>query len=248
MLSLEKDFTLNGFGPVGNEDILKFTPTALGAATAGRWSLYFDGSDVGLDANNDNEDIKAIDFDGAGRLVISVRGTFDALGVKGDDKDLFVFTATSLGNNTAGNWAVRFDGSDIKLKADLRSVWLDNSTNELYLTAENSFAVTGNGPPPNSTVQGDANDIFVCKQLGLGANTICTVRFHLDVGKLGLVQSGVDGISIGRLPTVQASNQVTGASAVDDTVETPGDDVEEEDIPSAEQEAGYSFFLPGVVR
>jgi hypothetical protein len=35
-----------------DEDILIFTPTSLGANTAGSWGLFFDGSDVGLTANS----------------------------------------------------------------------------------------------------------------------------------------------------------------------------------------------------
>jgi hypothetical protein len=99
LLSVEKDMNLAGFGPVGDEDVLQFTPTSLGLNnTRGTFSLYFDGSQHGLEASNDNEDIKALDLDGSGNLVVSPHGPFKALGVKGENEDLFTF------NTTSANW------------------------------------------------------------------------------------------------------------------------------------------------
>ena len=48
LMSFDTDFTLSGFGAVDDSDILRFTPTSTGSTTAGTWSWYFDGSDVGL--------------------------------------------------------------------------------------------------------------------------------------------------------------------------------------------------------
>ena len=48
--------TLTGSG----EDLLRFVPSLLGPATAGAWSIYFDGSDVGLSGSTENIDAIAV--------------------------------------------------------------------------------------------------------------------------------------------------------------------------------------------
>jgi hypothetical protein len=102
-----------------DEDLLAFTPTSLGATTAGSWSLYFDGSDVGL-STNDNEDINALDIQETGglpSLFFSTLGAFSVTGVSGADEDIFAFTPSSLGGTTAGTFGpgLAFDGSTFGL-------------------------------------------------------------------------------------------------------------------------------------
>jgi myo-inositol-hexaphosphate 3-phosphohydrolase len=94
-----------------DEDLLLFTPTSLGPATAGTWSLYFDGSDVGLSSSD--EDVDAAAIDGTGRLCLSTTGAFAVTGRSGADEDVFVFTPSSTGPSTAGSFSptLRFDGS-----------------------------------------------------------------------------------------------------------------------------------------
>jgi len=93
-----------------DEDILEFTPTTLGDTTSGGWSLYFDGSDVALDASS--EDVDALDLLG-GNIYLSTAGNFAVTGVSGADEDVFICTVTSLGNVSACNFssALYFDGS-----------------------------------------------------------------------------------------------------------------------------------------
>lgn len=45
--------TLPGGVVATANDLVKFTPTSLGSVTAGTWSMYFDGSDVGLSTSNE---------------------------------------------------------------------------------------------------------------------------------------------------------------------------------------------------
>jgi hypothetical protein len=95
-----------------DEDLLRFVPASLGTTTAGTWSLYFDGSDVGL-ASNDNEDVDAAAVDAIGKIYLSTIGGFTVTGRSGADEDVFVFTPASLGDTTAGSYspALFFDGS-----------------------------------------------------------------------------------------------------------------------------------------
>jgi hypothetical protein len=48
LLSLNATLSINPLVSVTNADIIRFTPTSLGDTTAGTFSWYFDGSDVGL--------------------------------------------------------------------------------------------------------------------------------------------------------------------------------------------------------
>ncbi len=107
--------TKGSFGVSGlsgrDEDIAAFTPASLGASTSGTWSMYFDGSDVGM--TNSDEDIYGLAVDGAGRIYISTKGNFSVSGASGADEDVFIFTPISLGSSTQGTFdsILFFDGS-----------------------------------------------------------------------------------------------------------------------------------------
>jgi hypothetical protein len=105
LLSLDAPITLAGVGSVDDSDILRFTPTSMGATTAGTFSLYFVGATAQLDT--DNEDIDAIGFAPDGRLLISTRSDFNVgSSITGKDEDLLAF---DMSNST---WSFYFDGSD----------------------------------------------------------------------------------------------------------------------------------------
>ncbi|MEO7840357.1 MAG: CARDB domain-containing protein, partial [Anaerolineales bacterium] len=95
-----------------DEDVLAFTSTSLGNSTSGTWSLYFDGSDVGL-GETSGEDVDALDVTSNGNIYLSTAGDFATNGVAGADEDVFVCTPTSVGNITSCNYlpALYFDGS-----------------------------------------------------------------------------------------------------------------------------------------
>jgi len=95
-----------------DEDILVFTPTSLGANTSGTWAIYFDGSDVGLSTNS-NEDIDALDVDSFGNIYLSTLGDFAVTGVTGFDEDVFVCAPAALGSVTSCVFdpVLFFDGS-----------------------------------------------------------------------------------------------------------------------------------------
>jgi hypothetical protein len=98
-------------GLIGNdEDLLLFTPTSLGANTSGTWTLYFDGSDVGLTANP-AEDVDATWADPSGALYLSTTGNFSVPGLSGDGSDVFVCNPISLGDATACAFTPYWDGS-----------------------------------------------------------------------------------------------------------------------------------------
>ena len=192
LLSLAaSDFPLSGFGTVDDSDILRFTPTSLGTSTAGSFSWYFDGSDVGLASSG--EDIDAIAFGPDGRLLISTGGSFSGTGGSGADEDLFAFTGTT-GAATSGTFGLYFDGSDVGLNTasseDVNGVWVDVSTGRIYLTTLGSFSVSG--------LSGDGSDIFVCVPASTGGYTLCSFGpgLYWDGSANGFGGEVTDGIDI----------------------------------------------------
>ncbi|BAY61484.1 beta-L-arabinobiosidase [Calothrix brevissima NIES-22] len=191
LFSLNSSLTLDGVGKVDKQDIVKFTPTSTGNNTAGSFSLYFDGSDVGL--TKSDEAIDGIAFTKDGQLVISTTGKYDVPGasgnITGNDKDLLAFNATSLGVNTAGTWNLFFQGSDVGLtdsSEDIDGIWID-SNNKLYFTTKGAFQVPG--------VTGNGADIVTFTPTSLGDITSGNYASFLDGANIGLVGVVVDGFT-----------------------------------------------------
>jgi hypothetical protein len=103
---------ISGLSGLQDEDLLQFTPTQLGATTAGAWVIYFDGSDVGLSDSN-NEDTSGVWVDPAnGDIYLTALGAFSVSGVSGDGADIFVCTPASTGSNTTCTYSLYWDGSE----------------------------------------------------------------------------------------------------------------------------------------
>ena len=190
LLSFVGATTIPNVGSVDDSDIVRFTPTSTGSTTAGTFSMYFDGSDVGLTSNS--EDVDAIGIAPDGRLLISTTGNPSVSGVSGDaDEDLLAFTATSLGSTTSGTWAMYFDGSDVGLNnsgsEETGGTWVDNANN-IYLTAKGTFSVSG--------LSGDGSDIFVCAGSTPGSSTSCTFSLFWDGSANGFGSEITDGIHV----------------------------------------------------
>ena len=148
---------------VDDSDIVKFTAASLGEATSGSFELYFDGSDVGL--NKIGEDIDAIELLDNGHILLSTTGSFRIQGVTGKDEDIIEFTPESLGHDTAGSWALYFDGSDVGLGArqeDVDAMAMD-AEGRIYLSTSGDLSVAG--------VQGADEDILVFNPASLGSGT-----------------------------------------------------------------------------
>jgi hypothetical protein len=209
--------TLSGAG----EDVLKFSPTSLGDTTAGTWSLYFDGSDVGLTGTGGTIDALAVLPDA--RLLISVAGQPYTItgGPTLDDEDVVAFTPTSLGNNTAGSWSTYFDGTAVALNTnsgeDVDALYVRPASGgganpTLIFSTRSAFAVPG--------VSGTNHDLFAFNPTSLGATTAGTYGpgLELDGNSVGLGAFDIDGAHIGVAPaddsvppTVALTSPATGA-------------------------------------
>jgi len=190
LLSVDTDGTVGTFGTVDDSDIIRFIPTSLGANTAGSFSWYFDGSDVGLTTTA--EDIDAIGFAPNGKLVISTLGSYGVTGVSGNDEDLIAFTATTLGSATTGTWSLYFDGSDVGLNEatseQINGIWIEALTNKIYLTTAGAFSVSG--------LSGTGSDIFICTPGTLGSTTSCTYTSYWIGASNGFAGEIIDGLHI----------------------------------------------------
>jgi hypothetical protein len=189
LLSLSEALPLGGLN-TKPQDILQFNATSLGNNTAGSFSLFFDGSDIGLTTTAEN--IDAIDRLADGRILISTTGKVAVPGVSGQDKDLVAFTPTLLGANTTGTWAMYFDGSDVGLTTKAEDIdAVDVASNgHIYLSTFNNFAVPG--------VSGADEDVFVCAPTSIGNNTACNyaAALYFDGSAWGLGANDVDGINL----------------------------------------------------
>jgi subtilisin family serine protease len=177
LLSFTAAGTIGGISS-DDSDILRFTPTSLGSTTSGSFTMYFDGSDVGLTTNN--EDVDAIGLSAAGNLLLSTLGGFTVAGVSGANADLIEFTATSLGSTTSGSFAMYFDGSDVGLTTaneDVDGAGLDSAGN-ILLSTLGSFSVTG--------VSGNDEDVFEFAPTSLGSTTAGTYSMFLDLSAIGI--------------------------------------------------------------
>ena len=207
LMSFNSAVTLNGiaFTP---QDVARFDATSLGSTTAGTFSMYFDGSDVGLDTSGESIDSLSLLPDG--RLLISTTGNPSVPGLSGlADEDVLAFTPTTLGDTTSGSWSLYFDGSDVGL-ADSSNEDVDaldvTSNGNIYLSTLGDFAVNG--------VSGADEDVFVCAPTSIGATTACNYSptLYFDGSIWGLANNDVDGfnfLATEPIPTVVPSNTPT---------------------------------------
>jgi sugar lactone lactonase YvrE len=193
LLSVDTDRTniLPGMtGPIDDSDVVRFDASSLGATTAGTFSMYFDGSDVGL--TQSAADVDALELLADGRIVISTTGTVSVSGVSARDEDLLAFTPASLGQTTAGTFALYFDGSDVGLgenPEDVDAVSVDAS-GRLFLSTADTFAVPG--------LSGADEDVFVFNPTQLGPTTAGTYlpSLFFDGSSSGLAANDVFGIDV----------------------------------------------------
>jgi len=138
----------------GDEDLLTFTPTQLGATTTGTWALYFDGSDVGLN-DTDDEDVQGAYLDPAtGVIYLSTRRTFNVSGVSGDGADIFTCLPRTLGSSTSCTFAPFWDGSAHGLLPETIDAFaLVPPQTLVRLSGMGNISADPNDPPPGAATQ-----------------------------------------------------------------------------------------------
>lgn len=189
LMSFMQPVTIAGLGKLDDSDIVRFDATSLGNNTAGAFSLYFDGSDVGL--TNASEDIDALDILPDGRLIVSTIGGYAVPGAKGKGDDLLSFAPMSLGASTSGTWALYFDGSDVGIKPTTNVDGVSVAANGgIFLTTANDFS-------PAGQAIGD-EDVVRCTPVSLGGTTVCNFAsdLYFDGSAWGVAADDIDAIHI----------------------------------------------------
>ena len=93
-----------------DEDVIRCVPDGGLPVTSCTWSIYLDGSDIGLN-NGGGEDVNGIAMNG-NDLYLTTLGTFGVTGLAGDGFDAFICNAFTSGTTSAcGSFSMYFDGS-----------------------------------------------------------------------------------------------------------------------------------------
>lgn len=135
---------------------------------------------------------------------------------------------------------------------DLQALWIDHAQSQLYFATHGDYSLPGG-------LKGNEDDIILCTYTSLGTNTACTfTRFWNGDRDHNFDDDAIDGLTLGPPPTlVAASSIIDGIVAMDDTLEYPGDDVDEANELDGEEVADTGdevevqnnrIFLPVVTR
>ncbi len=235
LLSFNNPITVNGIA-ADDADVLRFAPTSLGTTTAGSFSMYIDGSDVGLTTNGEDIDsLTVVSQAGSSvTLLIGTTGDFNVPGLAGNDEDLAQLTVSQTGDATVGSWSLFFDGSDVGLADSASEDLLGASrfNGDLYLTTLGAFAVNG--------VSGDGADVLRCGSLVSGAATSCNYTLFLDGANIGIGGEVIDALLVSNVPA--GLNSVTAVAAESADAHDGVDDVELEDGDQ------HQLYLPVVIK
>jgi len=169
-----------------DEDILKYE------TATGTWSLYFDGSDVGLGSSS-GADVAAFRILPNGNILFSFVSPSTITGVGSvDDSDIVVFTPISIGENTIGSFAWYFDGSDVGLTRSAEDIDAVGFAPDgrLLISTTGSFSVPG--------ISGSDEDLIAFEPISLGSNTDGLWSMYFDGSDVDLTSSteDINGASI----------------------------------------------------
>lgn len=155
----------------------------VGVDTAtGAWSMFFDGSDVGLS----NVDVDAFEVLTDGRILLSSDVAVTVNGIRYDDSDVIVFTPTSTGSTTTGTFAMYASGSSLQLTTDAEDV------DAIAVTATGELVLSTSGRLTAGGVSGEDEDLT--KFVGTAASR------YFDGSTIGLTATGED-VSGGSIDT-----------------------------------------------
>lgn len=190
LFSFTDDITIPGIdGITDDSDIVQFTATSMGDVTAGTFSLYFDGSDV--DLNQDGEDLDAIELLPDGRILLSTTNGLRVAEQSGADEDVFAFTPTSLGEDTAGSWEMYLDASDIGLGSVTEEIngFAVDASGDLYMSASGRFSV--------DPISGTHEDVLQCQDPTIGGKAACgSFALFFDGGEHGLDDDDLSAVEL----------------------------------------------------
>ncbi len=172
-----------------DEDLVRYDPSDAS------YHMYFDGSDLGLA----RAAINAFAYSPGGELVFAFAASVDVPGLVGgpsgqrvEPRDLVRFTATTLGEDTAGTFTFLFDGSDVGLTMNAETF------DALAFLADGSIIVS---PSQSASVVNASvlqHDLLRFVPMSLGAQTTGTWAVYFDGSDVGLTSplENITGISL----------------------------------------------------
>jgi subtilisin family serine protease len=216
LLAFTATTTVPGVGAVENEDIVAYD------TGTGQYSLYFDGSDVGLAGFA----IDALAVLSGGDLLISLDVAGNVSGLVGgpdgtlvDDSDIIQFTPASLGASTSGTWTFYLDGSDVDLTTDNEDI------DGLSISSSGALLVSTLGAPSVSGLSSlQGADVIQFTPTLLGASTSGTWSYYVDGSDVGLNSANENIDAVSTTPTgpllfsTNGNFSVPGLSGVDEDV------------------------------
>ena len=197
-----------------DEDIVAFDPGT------GQWSMYFDGSDVGV-----TSDINAFTILPDNSILLSLTVPLNFGGDIGtaDDSDIVRFIPTSMGNVTAGTFELYFDGSDVGLSTNGEDIY------GLHVRDNGNLPISTNGVAIVPSLTSRDEDILEFTPTQLGQNTAGTWSIYFDGSDVELTSGsediwalGVQGNDLIMSTTGQFSVQGLTGDEADLFVCTPG--------------------------
>ena len=164
-----------------DEDIIAYD------TVSGTWSMYFDGSDVGLGGVG-ALDINAFFIRPDGSILMSTVGAGTITGAGSvDDSDIVLFTPTSTGSTTAGTFSFVFDGSDVNLTTngeDIDALY-ETTSGELIISTAGSY---------NVGISGADEDLLIFTPTSLGTTTAGSWASYFDGSDIGLNTNGAEDV------------------------------------------------------
>ncbi len=174
---LARYINLKGSGTVGG---IAFTDEDILAQdlTTGAWSLVFDGSDVGIPdaAQLDGTEIEA---DGSLLLSFAADTTLPTVGLVAP-MDIVRFVPTRLGADTAGNFALYFDGSDVELAASGENI------DAIARASDGRLLISVTGSFFDGVLSASDEDLLAFSPTSLGDTTSGTWQMYFDGSDVGL--------------------------------------------------------------
>ncbi|HXQ33446.1 MAG TPA: hypothetical protein VN843_05440, partial [Anaerolineales bacterium] len=191
-----------------DEDILQFNGST--------WSLYFDGSDVGLGAV-DIFGFHALDADS---LLLAFNTSVTVGGITFTPTDIAKFDATSLGPTTSGTFSMYFNGADVGI--DASNDYIDG----IDVLQDGKVLISTQGNPTVPGLSGLADeDILAFTPTTLGSNTSGIWALYFDGSNVDLATSSledIDALDVDSAGVIYLSTSgdfsVTGVSGFDEDV------------------------------
>jgi hypothetical protein len=179
-------------------DIVQLTVRADGSY---QYSMFFDGSDVGLTSSTEDIDAFIIAPEG---IYLSTAGSFSVStpsggSFSGAGEDVLLFQPGTLGAVTSGAWSFYFDGSDVGLSGTAENVdaLARLSDGRLLISTAGSASVSGG-------VSATDVDLLAFTPIGLGTATSGSWAPYFRGGRASLSSGGnedINGLAVRESPT-----------------------------------------------